>query len=310
MDDGSASLSEMLYASLSEQTTSLDLTGYAIVYDDTNTSQLFLATVKQLQSALNAATGLSIPVVPQSKRASDKTQPEILVGDTNRDASYDGRDQVQGSGFVIKKEGNKLVVIGDNELQTICAMQYLIYQFLPTHTGGATLTLPTIEAKNRDTVQLMTSQGSAFEVIYSKDIKDTKAHNYVGTTATDSTSDNRDHGELEMTALCMAVMDNGVLASSSIDYLRPSTAPTHGDDRVRVAGTDGVIEVMKGEVTLINADGEQKLELLPQRGIFYDFALHLLDGEEALVDAAQTFELTRACLVARDYADVYGDIEG
>ena len=59
--------------------------------------------------ALNAATGLSIPVVPQSKRASDKTQPEILVGDTNRDASYDGRDQVQGSGFVIKKEGNKLV---------------------------------------------------------------------------------------------------------------------------------------------------------------------------------------------------------
>ena len=123
-----------------------------------------------------------------------------------------------------------------------------------------------------------------------------------------STSDNRNHGELEMTALVMAVMDNGVLASASIDYLRPSTAPTHGDDRVRVAGTDGVIEVMKGEVTLINADGEQKLEPLPMRGIFYDFALHLLDGEEALVDAAQTFELTRACLEARDKADKFGDI--
>ena len=65
-----------------------------------------------------------------------------------------------------------------------------------------------------------------------------------------------------------------------------------------------------GNFTLINADGEKKLELLPQRGIFYDFALHLLDGEEALVDAAQTFELTRACLVARDTADAYGDIEG
>ena len=65
---------------------------------------------------------------------------------------------------------------------------------------------------------------------------------------------------------------------------------------------------MKGEVTLINADGEQKLEPLPMRGIFYDFALHLLDGEEALVDAAQTFELTRACLEARDKADKFGDI--
>ena len=125
-----------------------------------------------------------------------------------------------------------------------------------------------------------------------------------------STSDNRDHGELEMTALVAGVMDNGVLVSASIDYLRPSTAPTHGDDRARIAGTDGVIEVMKGEVTLINADGEQKLELLPMRGIFYDFALHLLDGEEALVNAEQTFELTRACLAARDLADQYGDIEG
>lgn len=128
--------------------------------------------------------------------------------------------------------------------------------------------------------------------------------------AVHSTSDNRDHGELEMTALVSAVMDNGVLASASIDYLRPSTAPTHGDDRVRVAGTDGVIEVMHREVKLINSDGEQTLEQVPERGIFYDFALHLLDGEEALVDAAQTFELTRACLVARDTADVYGDIEG
>ena len=101
----------------------------------------------------------------------------------------------------------------------------------------------------------------------------------------------------------MGVMDNGVMISASIDYLRPSTAPTHGDDRVRVAGTEGVIEVMKGAVTLINADGEKNLELVEQRGIFYDFALHLLDGEEALVNAEQTFELTRACLVARDKAD-------
>ena len=131
-----------------------------------------------------------------------------------------------------------------------------------------------------------------------------------GVYARVSVSDNREHGELEMTALVAAVMDNGVLVSASIDYLRPSTAPTHGDDRARIAGTDGVIEVMKGEVTLINADGEQKLELIPMRGIFYDFALHLLDGEEALVNADQTFELTRACLAARDLADQYGDIEG
>ena len=129
------------------------------------------------------------------------------------------------------------------------------------------------------------------------------AKSFKNLEACHTVSDNRGHGELEMAALVMGVMDNGVMISASIDYLRPSTAPTHGDDRVRVAGTEGVIEVMKGAVTLINADGEKNLELVEQRGIFYDFALHLLDGEEALVNAEQTFELTRACLVARDKAD-------
>ena len=37
-----------------------------------------------------------------------------------------------------------------------------------------------------------------------------------------------------------------------MDYLRPATAPTHGDDRLRIAGTLGVVEHQEGRgLTLV-----------------------------------------------------------
>ena len=118
-------------------------------------------------------------------------------------------------------------------------------------------------------------------------------------------SDNRGNGDMEMTALVTCVLENKIMASASIEYLRPAGAPTHGDDQVRVAGTLGVVEVMHDKVTLITADKMEEVELLPERGVFYDFVRHIIYGEPCVVDAEATFELTRACLAARDYADQF-----
>ena len=43
-------------------------------------------------------------------------------------------------------------------------------------------------------------------------------------------------------AAFVLTMENGGVASVTLDYLRPETAPTHGDERLRIAGTRGVIE--------------------------------------------------------------------
>lgn len=43
------------------------------------------------------------------------------------------------------------------------------------------------------------------------------------------------------------------------DYLRPASAPTHGDDRIRVAGTGGVLEVREGRCVLIGKEGVQDI---------------------------------------------------
>jgi predicted dehydrogenase len=123
--------------------------------------------------------------------------------------------------------------------------------------------------------------------------------------ATHSTSGNRGYGELESSALCHFTLAGDMFASASIDYFRPDTAPTHGDDRVRVVGTGGVIEVHYEHVSLINAatDGVQRLAPVCERKIFADFVAHISGDTTALIGPADTFAVTRACLLARQSAD-------
>ena len=118
-----------------------------------------------------------------------------------------------------------------------------------------------------------------------------------------STRHNRDHGELEISAMCQFELSGEVLASVSIDYLRPAAAPSHGDDRVRLAGTDGVLEVRGGAAYLINADGEQTLRCECGRTIFGDFLRQVRGDSECLVSAEESIRVTRACLLARQSAD-------
>jgi len=128
--------------------------------------------------------------------------------------------------------------------------------------------------------------------------------NFVSVTAAHSTAANRGHGDLEATCLCQFVMDSGVLASATIDFLRPGGAPTHGDDRVRVVGTEGVIEVRDGKIFLTDIDGLQEIAVAePARRLFSDFMEELRSGRPALFSDRDSFALARACLLAREAAD-------
>jgi predicted dehydrogenase len=114
---------------------------------------------------------------------------------------------------------------------------------------------------------------------------------------------NRGHDELEVSALCQFMLAGEVLASASIDYLRPAAAPSHGDDWFRVVGSEGVLEASGERLTLINDQGEQELPGACERRIFSDFAICVRDGREAMINASDAFAVTRACLLARQSAD-------
>jgi len=123
--------------------------------------------------------------------------------------------------------------------------------------------------------------------------------------ATHTTRANGDNGDMEVSALCHFTFEDDIYGGCNIDYLRPQAAETHGDDRVRVAGTEGVIEVRGGQAYLINAaaDGTQELEPAPERQIFVDVLERLRGNTPCRITAAESFSMTRACLLARESAD-------
>jgi len=60
-------------------------------------------------------------------------------------------------------------------------------------------------------------------------------------------------GSMEDHVAVMFILSEGGTALVHADFLRPAAAATHGDDRLRVAGSEGVLEVMGGRCRLITS---------------------------------------------------------
>lgn len=107
----------------------------------------------------------------------------------------------------------------------------------------------------------------------------------------------------ETTALAQFALSDGMMASLTVDYLNPATAPRHGDDRIRVVGTKGVLEVRDGAVKLINEEGVQQPENLPNEDIFEDFLEECRGRKTCLLTGEDSFAATRAAIMAQNAAD-------
>lgn len=120
--------------------------------------------------------------------------------------------------------------------------------------------------------------------------------------ATHTTIENRGHNDMESAGSVLLSLENGVIGTCDIDYLRPTGSARHDDDRLRVTGTKGMIEAVDGVVTLEN--DEKKRVLPPEEGInpFTRF-INAIGTEEAVSLAETAFEDTRISLLARQAAD-------
>lgn len=122
--------------------------------------------------------------------------------------------------------------------------------------------------------------------------------------ATHSRKYNKDHGDLEITALCHFTLEDEIFASLSIDYLRPESAPSHDDDRIRIVGTEGIIEILFNKVYLINKEYQgQELPLGEGGNIFLDFLRQIRGEGRCLISAEDSFYVTEIALKTRQSAD-------
>lgn len=129
---------------------------------------------------------------------------------------------------------------------------------------------------------------------------------YIGVTARHVKLHHPEYPEMEDAATCLYELDNGGSAVMSFDFLRPAGAPTHGDDRLRLLGDRGALEV-RGEnsLELITAEGVQTVPLeTPPCGPFADFAESVRDqAHVCAITAAEALRVTEIALKTRTAAD-------
>lgn len=123
-------------------------------------------------------------------------------------------------------------------------------------------------------------------------------------TALQTTKGNRNHGEMESSALCLYKLANGGQASINMDYLRPGKAPTHGDDRLRVAGEKGLLEIMNDRLVLTTHEHEPgELPLAPPVNIFADFLRQVNGQGLCRISTTDVFEVAETAIKSRMAAD-------
>jgi predicted dehydrogenase len=112
-------------------------------------------------------------------------------------------------------------------------------------------------------------------------------------------------GETESQASILAQLSNGASVTARLDYLRPAASPTHGDDRLRIIGTKGFIEVNEGEesVSLITDEKLEKIPFGDTEHLFVEFVKFLRGGPPPRISADDCFDITEVTLRARDSAD-------
>jgi predicted dehydrogenase len=115
-----------------------------------------------------------------------------------------------------------------------------------------------------------------------------------------------EYGQMENTTGSLFRLDNGGVAVLHMDYLRPETAPTHGDDRLRLAGTRGVVEYQEATGVTVVTGGEKPrtiTDLPKDRSLFLDFLDSVYNGKPAGLPLSDIYRVNEIVLAARESAE-------
>ncbi len=129
---------------------------------------------------------------------------------------------------------------------------------------------------------------------------------YTSVTALQANKAHPDYPGLEDCGAILLGLSNGGQASITFDYLRPAQAGSHGDDRLRIAGSEGVVEVRLADglcQAVTHAAPATPLPCDETADFWLDFAKELRGGPQHLIGPDEPFRVTEVALKARQAAD-------
>ncbi|MCK5843260.1 MAG: Gfo/Idh/MocA family oxidoreductase [Victivallales bacterium] len=137
------------------------------------------------------------------------------------------------------------------------------------------------------------------------------SHWYMGAVksinAYHTTVGNKGYGTCESSGVISCCFENGGVGCVNFDFLKAGK-DDKARDACRIAGEKGVLEAYEGKAYIVTHDEpKRELTLPPEESFFKTFVDSVKGTGECLLDAKETFAVTRLCLLARESADHGGE---
>jgi len=126
---------------------------------------------------------------------------------------------------------------------------------------------------------------------------------FVSVTAMKSNFSHFERKDCEDNVAMILELSNGGHATVSVDFFRPKSAETHGDDWIRIVGTKGVLEASTAKNNCVIITDEETKTIIPENvenKIFKNFFNSLIRKIEPEISMEIPFMLTNATLKAQE----------
>ncbi len=118
-----------------------------------------------------------------------------------------------------------------------------------------------------------------------------------------SRAGNRNEQQSEAAATVLLNMENGATAVIYMDFLQPADSLTYSDDRLRIAGTKGIIEINNGKAFLQIEERTEISSLEEHKEMFVEFISQVEGKGLCRISTDDSLKITEICLKAKQSAD-------
>ncbi len=157
----------------SESLYQVDLTKFTIITPSVPGRTISLSS-KNLKTALQENLGIETEIIKDNE-AADQGGFEILIGNTKRDISATVLASLQEKEYAIVFEGNKIVLIGQNEALTQNAVDAFIRRYISNSSGNTTLNLSEAEIRTvwkKETISIIENGKTSYSIIFPQGNRD------------------------------------------------------------------------------------------------------------------------------------------